>query len=134
MAAIILPVVIYLEKEWDRSQCRVQLLRTGLRREVDYGLFQYKETVEETVFRSRDFPQLLVIGTIAGSESATEYFVRELKKTNSKLKVAWFDTNGYPRRPFDCFIRKGVGPNFCENLILEMNKFLKVRHFSLTSR
>lgn len=134
MSKPFLPIVIYLEKEEDRSLCRVQLTFAGFRREVDYGLYQYKETVEEEVYRSHAFPQLLIIGTISGSESATEYFVRGLKRFSPQLKVAWFDTHGYPRRPYDQFIRKVAGPNFCDNLTPQMKNFLKMRSFALVNR
>ena len=134
MFTLFAPVVILLEKGDDRFHCRNRLLFAHFCKGRDFHLFKHKESVEEVVHIARGRPQLLVVGPTMNSERATEVFVRSLKMENSRLQVAWFDSIGCVRPPYDHFVQKLTGSNTCDNLIPMMREFLQARARELAMR
>ncbi len=122
------PVVILLPYEVDRALCRVQLPRAGFERDTDFYLFTYTDSAEEAIFP--EFPQLLVVDMVNGSEGATDFFVRKMIEKNRGLKVALFRENGFLRSPYDRFLKKGQGENYSLELVKVMKEFIKKQQYA----
>ncbi len=124
------PVVILLAKyrETERTLCRVQLPRAGFVRDEDFYLFSLPDSADEAIFP--EFPQLLVVDMVNGSEAATDLFVRNMLKRNRGLKAALFREDGFSRNPYDFFIKKGVGEDFTKDLVKVMQDFINKQKYA----
>jgi hypothetical protein len=116
------PVVIYLSRQPDRTECLSTLGRHSIWREGNFLLPEYHSVALEGIVSS--LPQLLVVDMVSGSDAATAEFVTRAKLVNHKLRALLFSREAHRRSPYhDVLYNNGMTGRF-ENLAVEVAIFL----------